>query len=257
MRLIWRMRLPIVALALAGAGWFGYLKFRDLSVFRVQKVTIRGLDVREAPTIKRALRQSALRMTTLHVQEDKLRKAVASFPAVRSVSTSADFPHGLRIEVDEYDPVAAVVSSNGRRVAVSAADTLLRSVGPGARLPTVKVDSIPTSGRLEDPLARRLVAVLAGAPSELRPLIDRAYETGEEGIRISLRKGPVLYFGWPQRLAAKWAAATRVLADPAAQSARFIDVRLPERPAAGGFAPGEGSTGPGTASGAPLDNTQL
>ena len=62
------------------------------------------------------------------------------------------------------------------------------------------------------------------------------------GVRVSVRQGPVIQFGAPTRLAAKWAAATRVLADHGSGGARFIDVRLPERPAAGQTAPGSAST---------------
>jgi hypothetical protein len=47
-----------------------------------------------------------------------------------------------------------------------------------------------------------------------------------------MRTGPTLRFGAPQRVAAKWAAVTRVLADPSSGGATLLDVRLPERPAA-------------------------
>lgn len=250
------IKLGVIAALVVVGGWGGYMWFRDLSLFRVHHVTITGLDRHQTPAIRRALRETAMRMSTLHVREDELKQAVDAFPVVRSVSASADFPSGLKIRVEEWVPVAALVSSDGRRVAVSAANTLLRSVGPTARLPTVKVTSISTSGNLDDPTARRLVAALAEAPPELRPLVDRAYETSG-GIRIPLRKGPALYFGRAERLAAKWAAATRVLADSAAKGARLIDVRLPERPAAVGFAPGQGSTGQGGGAAEADANTQL
>jgi hypothetical protein len=98
----------------------------------------------------------------------------------------------------------------------------------------VKVGSIPASGRVEDATALKLVAVLARAPRELRPLIDRAYPT-TRGITVAVRSGPLVYFGAPTRIAAKWAAATRVLGDGAARGAGVVDVRLPDRPAASGF----------------------
>jgi hypothetical protein len=47
-----------------------------------------------------------------------------------------------------------------------------------------------------------------------------------------MRTGPTLRFGAPQRLAAKWAAVARVLADASSGGATELDVRLPERPAA-------------------------
>ena len=54
---------------------------------------------------------------------------------------------------------------------------------------------------------------------------------------IRLRNGPVLYFGTVQRLTAKWAAIARVLADPDAAGATYLDATVPERVAAGGLEP--------------------
>ena len=66
--------------------------------------------------------------------------------------------------------------------------------------------------------------VLAGAPEELRPLLDRAYRA-RDGVRVAMRTGPTLRFGAPIRVAAKWAAVARVLADPSAGGATELDVR--------------------------------
>jgi cell division protein FtsQ len=55
------------------------------------------------------------------------------------------------------------------------------------------------------------------------------------GLVAELRAGPELRFGDPSRLPAKWIAAARVLAASGARGASYIDLRLPERPAAGGL----------------------
>ena len=52
---------------------------------------------------------------------------------------------------------------------------------------------------------------------------------------VELREGPELFFGDARHLRAKWTAAVRILADPKAAGASYIDVRLPGRPAAGGL----------------------
>ena len=54
---------------------------------------------------------------------------------------------------------------------------------------------------------------------------------------MTLKAGPELYFGDADRVTAKWAAAARVLADASSKGATYVDVRLPERPVAGGVAP--------------------
>jgi cell division septal protein FtsQ len=226
-----RVLLLAAVVALAGACWGVYLWARDLTVFEVRHVTVRGVSGREADDIRRALRSAGERMTTLHVDQEKLEEAVDSFQAVRSVSASTDFPNSMTIEVVEWRPVAALLGRDGRRVAVAGAGTLLRGVGSQARLPVVKVEQVPASGALEEREPLRLVGVLAAAPHALTRLAERAYET-DHGIEIAMRDGIVLQFGDRSRSAAKWAAAARVLADPSARGADVIDVRVPARPAA-------------------------
>jgi cell division protein FtsQ len=226
-----KLLVTAAALALACGTWGLYMWGRDRSIFEVEHVTIVGVSGKQAPDIRRALRAEARRMTTLHVEQRDLASAVSSFQSVRSVSAEADFPHSLRIEVSEWRPVAVVVGPDRRRVAVSSVGTLLSGVGPDAKLPTVVAAAVPTTGTLGDVHARALVRVLGGAPAPLRPLLDKAFLAG--GVaRVATRSGISIYFGEPTRLAAKWAAAARVLADPDARGADVIDVRTPARPAA-------------------------
>lgn len=217
-------------LAIAAVLALGWLWVRDSSIVRVSEVEVRGLTTRDAPAIRRTLRQAAMRMTTLHYSEQELVRAVEPFPAVESVSVDADVPHRLVISVREHRPVAALVSGDARRVAVASDGTLLPHERD-SRLPAVKVDSIPDDGRLGSGAEAGLVHVLAGAPEELRPLLERAYRA-RDGVRVAIDGGPTLRFGAPIRLAAKWTAAARVLADTPAAAAASIDLRIPERPSA-------------------------
>jgi cell division protein FtsQ len=57
--------------------------------------------------------------------------------------------------------------------------------------------------------------------------------TGPEGLTVTMRNGLSIYFGDGTRPHAKWLSAARVLADPSSAGATYVDVRLPERPAAG------------------------
>ena len=54
---------------------------------------------------------------------------------------------------------------------------------------------------------------------------------------MALRGGLLAYFGDATLPHAKWLSLARVLADPSSAGASYVDVRLPERPAAG-FAAG-------------------
>ena len=227
-----------VALAIVALGWLGWTWLRDSSLVRVDEVQVSGLTTRDGPAIRRTLRQAAMRMTTLHYSEEELRRAVEPFPAVESVSADAELPHKLVIRVREHRPVAALVSGDDRRVAVASDGTLLPQERD-TQLPAVKVDALPGDGRLGKGAEAVLVGVIARAPDELRPLLERAYRA-RDGVRVAIEGGPTLRFGAPIRLRAKWAAAARVLADSPAAGAEFLDLRIPERPSA---AYGAGETG--------------
>jgi cell division protein FtsQ len=220
----------LAVLVLAAGGWLAWGWVRDSSLVGVEQVRVTGLTTRDAPAIRRTLRQAASRMTTLHYSEEELRRAVEPFPAVQSLSVDAEPPHKLVISVREHRPVAALVSGDGRRVAVASDGTLLPQERDG-RLPAVRVDALPNDGRLGRGAEERLVQVVARAPEELRPLLSRVYRA-RDGVRVGLKGGPTLRLGAPLRLAAKWAAAARVLADTPAAAAESLDLRIPERPSA-------------------------
>jgi cell division protein FtsQ len=210
------------------------LWLRDSSLFRVERVSVTGVVGAQAGEIRRALTRAGADMTTLRVRERALRSAVASYPVVRSLRTETDFPHGLRIVVNAYDPVAAL-QSGANRTAVAADGTLLRgSVTRG--LPLVGIRTMPGGDRLGEGEAWRAVRLLAEAPRALRGRVARVYR-GPRGLAATMESGPKLYFGGATRLDAKWGAAAQVLAHPTSQGASYVDLRVPERPVAGGLRP--------------------
>src|SRR3954469_14564884 len=145
---------------------------RSSSLVGVEDVAVTGIDGAQAPQIRRALVAAARDMTTLHVREEALLNAVSAYPVVRSLRAQTDFPHGMRIVVNAYEPVAAV-RAGGALTAVAGDGTLLRgSVTRG--LPLVAI-----GGRGSAPLrrgeARDAVRLLAAAPRALRERVARVY----------------------------------------------------------------------------------
>jgi cell division protein FtsQ len=216
-------------LLLLGGGW---LWLRDSRLVAVDQVSVTGLSGSEAPRVRAALEGAARDMTTLHVRPGQLQTAVEPFPAIRAVDAHADFPHRLRIVVHEHVAVAALAAGTDR-VPVAADGTLLRGTSTGG-LPVVAVAAPPPGDTLGDRRTLRAVTLLAAAPPDLRAKVRRVY-AGPRGLTAPLAAGPVLYFGGADRLRAKWAAAARVLADRSSAGAAYVDLRLPERPAAGGL----------------------
>jgi cell division protein FtsQ len=230
-----RRRLLALAVlaALLGAGYMFWL--RDSSLVRVERVTVTGIDTADAARVRAKLTAAAREMTTLHVNADALRRAVADEPVVHSLAVHPDFPHGLKIEVVQNRPVALLVVS-GREMAVAPDGTLLDGTNIAADLPIVRVGSLPSSGRIPAGPVRDRVAVAAAAPARLLSRVESVSIQHGRGAVAQLRHGPVVIFGRPFELERKWAAATAVLAQRSSQGATYIDVRMPERPVAGGLA---------------------
>ena len=229
-----RILAGVLVAACAVAG--GWLWVRDSSLVAVRDVYVTGVSSSEGPQIRSALRNAALDMTTLHVREDALRTAVAQYPSIKGFDIDADFPRKLSIVVHERAAVAAIQSS-GATVAASRDGLVLH--GMRARgLPTLRVRAAPAGQRVTDRRTLGALDVAGGVPAELRDRVARLW-SGPRGLTLDLRDGPDLVFGSGADASRKWAAALRVLADPSAAGATYLDLRVPERVAAGGLGPVE------------------
>jgi cell division septal protein FtsQ len=229
-----KRRLLALAVACIALVLTYQLWFRDSSLVTVERVQITGLTTSDAKRVRAALTSEAKTMTTLHVNQSALERAVEVYPVIRALEVTPDFPHGLRIRAIEYQP-AAIAVSGGTRIAIAGDGTILRGLSVEGHLPTVDVEGAIGDKVLEDPTARGAAALAGAAPAVLRSRIDDVEHTGE-GFVANLREGPELIFGRPVQLRAKWAAAARILADLEARGASYLDLRLPGRPAVGGLA---------------------
>lgn len=221
------LALAVAIVALGGGYWW----LRDSSLVAVQKVRITGVGGPDAGRIRAALRTAALSMTTLDVKMDPLRTAVAPYSVVKRLDVSTSLPHELIIHVLEQVPVA-LVSAGGRRSAVSADGTLLPASTVTAPLPTIQL-RVPPGGTRLTGSAGDEVRLVAAAPYRLLSRLGAIGTDPAHGLTATLRNGPVVYFGSPQALREKWAAALAVLNAPGSAGAAYIDVTVPGRPAAG------------------------
>jgi cell division protein FtsQ len=218
-----------IAVPLLGGGW---LWLRDSSLVAVRHVHIAGVHGVDAIAIREALDNAAARMTTMNFDVRALRSAVSSFAIVGGLRASTSFPHSISISVTERPPVAALLTA-GQRTAVAADGTVLGPALLSSSLPTVSGSFEPPPGaRLREPGPLAAAAVLGAAPAPLARFVARAFE-GPEGLTVAMRNGLLVYFGDATRAHAKWVSLARVLTSPSAAGAWYVDVRLPERPAAG------------------------
>jgi cell division protein FtsQ len=226
-------RLLAVVLGLSVLGYGGWLWLRDSSLVAVRDVSITGVSGSSASAVRSALRSAARGMTTVHLSEAQLLASVAAYPVVEDIEVKMDFPHRVSIRVLERLPVAVVAVAGGQRIPATADGFLLRSGASLDGLPEVRLKSA-VGVRVTDARALHALALLGPAPRALRARVRSVYAS-RRGLAAGLESGPTLVFGTAERAAAKWAAAARVLADPAAAGGTYVDVRVPERPAVGGL----------------------
>jgi cell division protein FtsQ len=231
-----RRRLLAGALIAALIGGLYFLWLRDSSLVAVEQVSVTGLTSRDSERLRAALTSTAETMTTLHVEPERLERAAAAFPVVAAIEVTRDFPHGLRIHVIEHRP-AAVVEVDGREVPIAGDGSVLAGMPVEGGLPAIELSIALPQRRLPPGAARDSARVAGGAPSVIaRRLESVGREGGARGVVVQVEDGPEIVFGGADRIAAKWAAAVRVLADEEAAGAAYVDVRIPERPVAGGVA---------------------
>jgi cell division protein FtsQ len=233
-----RTRRRVLALAIASTVMFALymLVLRDIGLVAVDRVQVTGLTSRDAARASAALEQAARRSTTLHVDHGALDSARERFPSIRAIRVQTDFPHGMHVTVIEQRP-AAVLVVGAKRIPVAGDGSILSSLPVTGSLPVVKVDpggAIPAK-RLTPSRTLDAVRVAGGAPALLTPRLSKVTRDAKKGWIVQIANGPQLIFGSITRLADKWAAAVRVLADRDAAGADYIDVRIPDRPAAGGL----------------------
>jgi cell division protein FtsQ len=231
----WRTRiaLALAVVAAVGAGYFFWL--RHSSLVAINDVEVVGIASVDRGAVTERLTALAERMTTLDVDAAELEAAAAEFATVQSIDVDPNFPHGLRIEVTEREPVM-LVSSGNKQIPVAADGTLLSEVeAPDGGLPVLELKKPPPASGVTGAAADQ--AIIAGAaPEPLRPLLHTIEHTSEHGIVVTLRGGIPLYFGTAAEAGPKWAAAAAVLADPKLDSLSYLDVRVARRPSAGGAA---------------------
>jgi cell division protein FtsQ len=229
---VFRRRVVAVA-AVAVVIVVGYMVFlRNSSLFAIDEVEVTGLTANQE-RISAALVRAAEDMTTLHVREGDLRKAVSGFPTVATLTTDTDFPHGLTIEVTERLPIATA-KIGGELTPVSADGYPLPGIEfDPKQLPGLDAD--PTEDGRLGPEGTAQAAILGAAPEELRDRLREAtWDLERGGVVVDLDDTPELRFGAGEQASDKWQAAVTVLADPELGSPGYVDVSVPTRPVAGG-----------------------
>jgi cell division protein FtsQ len=197
---------------------------------------VSGYDRPDRAELIAAVTKAAREGTIIAPATGDVAAAADRFPWVASVHISRDWPRGMAVRVTQATPVA-VASFEDQAVLVSREGRVLgpREGAPGVGWLRLDVAPPPAGAFIPDG-ARPALAHIASAAPELGARI-RQLRIGADGMWVGrLTDGPELRLGSGARMAAKATALALVLADLSAedeQSATYIDVSAPERPAVG------------------------
>lgn len=240
LRKLSRRQLLLVALAALVLGG-GFFWFRSSSFVSVQQVRLQGVSGTDSAAVEAALTEAAKRMSTMDASAGALEAAVARLHVVRSVAIFTSFPHTMRIAVREQLPVA-VLGTKSAGTAVAADGVVLGPALVSRSLPHIATKTrLRTGANVGQARLRAYLTLLGAAPAPLLPLVRSVY-VGKYGLTAKLQGGLLVYFGNVTRPHAKWDSLAAVLANRESKGAVYVDVRVPERPAAG-MANGEGEAG--------------
>lgn len=231
------LALAVVAgLTLAG----GFVLFRSSPFVAVDQIRIVGVGGVRSAAVSQALETAAKQMSTMDYNVGELEAAVSRYRVVRAIRVSTSFPHRMTIEVVEQPPVAQL-SAGGIRSAVAADGVVLGPALASSALPKLPASVIPAAGRhVQGWQLRSYLTVLGAAPAPLLGLVARVF-TGQQGLTVKMTDGLLVYFGDDARPHAKWDALVTVLLAQGVAGVSYVDVRLPERAAAGVASGGVGS----------------
>ncbi|MBK5231347.1 MAG: cell division protein FtsQ/DivIB, partial [Thermoleophilia bacterium] len=220
----------VVLVMLMSATW---LFVRNSSLVAVRQVRVVGLAGYYDRVARKAVADEALTMTTMNADSARIAAAAGEFVDVAGVRIERDFPHGLTIFVDVRRPVAA--ARIGARVyAVTGSGLVLDDAKNLTALPNVTFAGVVSKGHVTDPKAREALMVLGAAPDVMLRQV-KTLKWGRGGLTLVFEKDVQLIFGNAKNATAKWRAAAAVLASDAAKGAKYIDLRVPGRPAIGGL----------------------
>ena len=203
--------LALVAIAL-------FLWLRSSSVLAVEDVTAPVTHYVTERQIADAV-SGARGVSLLKVSTGAIEKSLSVLPYVRSIHVHRKFPHTLEIRIEEYDPVARLltvdgkvwlVSDNGRLLGAAAAQSSVSvplvvtatqfQAQAGGDIPQVVLAALPVAELLQT------TAVAAALPA-----LDRLTVSAGGEVVVYLQGGAELRLGEPMDLKQKITVATQMV----------------------------------------------
>lgn len=223
-----RRRHAVVALAMATALVLVGLVVARSRLLDVDTITVTGAG-RSGPDVVRAAAAVAPGRPMTSVDLDAVEARVEALPWVAEATVTRRWPGTVEVRVGERTPVA-VVGGGADVVVVDRDGTILGAALETDRLPLAGPDPVLDPGERLPVGQRRIVAMLAELPADLRSDVARG-TVGGDGLGLVLRDGIVVDLGDPTRIEAKADAITVLLAKADRSTIATLDVTVAGAPA--------------------------
>ncbi len=215
-------------LAAAVVGMLALLILALGAVSRSSVLHVREIEVSGASHLSRTdvVRLSGLsdRTNVLWVDTSAAVRRLESDPWIARASVDRQLPFGLRITVTERTPVA-VLNEGDRRVLIAGDGTPLGLAPRASGLPAIVVPPRPAlSGPAPD--VGGPARVLESLPEKIRRQVRRVVLEADGAVRLLLRGGPTVDYGWPEELGKKAATLNSLMAWANGQVAILRSVSL-------------------------------
>lgn len=224
-RLRWIIGLIVLA-ALAAAAW----AVTHSALLDVERVRVTGAQ-QATPAEVRLAAGVVPGDAILFLDTGAVARNVERVAWVDKATVERSLGGEVDIHVTERRPAAWARRAPDRVALIDARGRVLGdAVEPPPNLPEITgLQAVPDAGH---DIAPAVADVLAKLPPALGLRTTRVTVANDE-VTLSLRDGPEVRLGAPQRVAEKARAALAVLTSTAAAPPRYIDVRVPGAPVAG------------------------
>ncbi|WP_183100779.1 cell division protein FtsQ/DivIB [Nocardioides pelophilus] len=220
------VRYVLVAVLAVGAVGFAVYGVYFSPWLRVEAAEISGTSqLSEAEVLAAA--ELPIDDPLVRVDLDAIEVRIKRLTAVRSVDASRQWPHDVRIEIEEWQPLAVVAEGTSYSFLAESGDTFTfeqMPKSPPGDLPRVEVDSGADRLALEE-----AAAVVAALDEAVSRLVDHLEVETADDIRLELRDGRLVRWGSAEQSDDKAEVLLHLL--DARPDAQTYDVSVPSLPA--------------------------
>ena len=239
-RILWR---TAVALAVGVVVWVAFFS----PLLKVKRITITGARHTSREDIARSVGLDSSDNLLL-ISTSSIATQTKELPWVKRVEVARKLPGTVRIRVIEREP-SMVLSTSGRQWMLDAGGRVL---GPGDDAPSLPViagspvSALQAGARVQDQEVTGALAVFRSLPPSLRAELETIFVPTVERLTLSLKDGTQIRYGAAEDLKSKNEVLGVLLRRLRSEggAATYLDVRVPERPAAAPLLQGTPSPAP-------------